>query len=102
MAGAMGDGTIGYEFAGINDGGDGIKQTAHQILQALDDMHQQFVNFVGVDFHGAGADAFQDVQTSWHQKSVEMNIALQKLGIQTVNAGEGMQAADAQAAGLFH
>jgi uncharacterized protein YukE len=95
-------GTLSYDFGSIDDHGTGLKSEAMNITSALEDLEQQFRNFIASHWqNGNGTEAFQHIQNNWRQQSDDLTARLLQLGTHTVSAGDAMNTTDGLVAKLF-
>lgn len=97
----MSDGSMLYNFDGINSVSGSITTFVSQMNQTLNDVDTVFRNLLSDGWTGKGADAFNTASQTWHRKADEMAQTLHQLAQKVGNAAVNMQQADQAAAARF-
>ena len=95
------DGSLVYNFEGINSISASIAAFVGQMNEQLGDVDKTFGNLLSSGWSGAGAEAFQGCSAQWHQGANRMAETLQTLSQKVGTAGVNMQQADSAAAARF-
>jgi 6 kDa early secretory antigenic target len=89
-----------WNFAGIEAGsGDILSQAA--AIEGLLDEGEESLGRLKSAWDGAGAGAYQAVQTNWQQKSSDLKNSLQNLAHTITEAGQAMASTERGVQGMF-
>jgi WXG100 family type VII secretion target len=97
----MTEGSIVYNFDGIDTVSLSITTFVKDMNESLHEVEQAFENLLSAGWSGAAADAFQGCKAQWHTNATQMAATLTQLGTAVGNASVNMRAADQQAAARF-
>lgn len=95
-------GRISANFGEVEAGAQDILSSARSLNGQLEDLHKRVTDFVNNNWSGQTTAAFTQMQTTWNQKSHDLNQTLNAAATTTSSGNSDLQAKDVSLANLFH